>query len=112
MFREFYFLLKNSLQGRGFLQRKMFNNIDRKIYLLDSTIISLCLKVFDWAKYRKEKGAVKLHTLLDYDGLMPSYLYMTPAAQSDVKRKQYFTLPKNSVVVSDRAYLDFDMLYR
>ncbi len=111
MFREFYFLLKNSLQGRGFLQRKMFNNIDRKIYLLDSTIISLCLKVFDWAKYRKEKGAVKLHTLLDYDGLMPSYLYMTPAAQSDVKHAQYLALPKNSVVVADRAYLDFNMLY-
>jgi len=112
MFREFYFLLKNSLQDRGFLQRKMFNDIDKKIYLLDSTIISLCLKVFDWAKYRKEKGAVKLHTLLDYDGLMPSYLYMTPAIQSDLKHAQYLTLPKNSVVVADRAYQDFKMLHR
>ena len=111
MFREFYFLMKNTLQSRGFLQRKVFNDIDRKIYLLDSTIISLCLKVFDWAKYRKEKGAVKLHTLLDYDGLMPSYLHMTAASQSDVKHAQYLTLPKNSVVVADRAYIDFKMLY-
>lgn len=74
MFRDFYFLLKNDLQGRGFLKRKMFNEIDKKIYLLDSTVISLCIKVFDWAKYRKQKGAVKLHTLLDYDGLHHIYL--------------------------------------
>jgi len=111
MFREFYFLLKNDLQGRGFLKRKMFNEIDKKIYLLDSTVISLCIKVFDWAKYRKQKGAVKLHTLLDYDGLMPSYLFMTKGSQADVKHAQYMTMPPHSVIVADRAYEDFKMLY-
>jgi hypothetical protein len=111
MFREFYFLLKNDLQGRGFLKRKMFNEIDKKIYLLDSTVISLCIKVFDWAKYRKQKGAVKLHTLLDYDGLMPSYLFMTKGSQADVKHAQYMTMPPHSVIVTDRAYEDFKMLY-
>lgn len=75
MFREFYFLLKEDLQSKGHLGRKKFKEIKRKIYLLDSTVISLCLKVFDWAKYRQEKGAIKLHTLLDYDGCMPSYLF-------------------------------------
>lgn len=74
MFREFYFLLKDHLQSKGYLGRKKFKKIKRKIYMLDSTVISLCLKVFDWAKYRQEKGAIKLHTLLDYDGCMPSYL--------------------------------------
>ena len=111
MFRDFYFSLKNDLQGRGFLKRKMFNDIDKKIYLLDSTIISLCIKVFDWAKYRKQKGAVKLHTLLDYDGLMPTYLFMTKGSQADVKHAQYMTMPKGSVIVADRAYEDFKMLY-
>jgi len=111
IFRDFYFSMKNDLQGRGFLQRKIFNNIDKKIYLLDSTVISLCFKVFDWAKYRKQKGAVKLHTLLDYDGLMPSYLFMTKGSQSDVKHAQYMTMPKGSVIVADRAYEDFKMLY-
>jgi hypothetical protein len=111
MFREFYFLLKNELQGRGYLKRKMFNEIDKKIYLLDSTVISLCIKVFDWAKYRQQKGAVKLHTLLDYDGLMPSYLFMTKGSQSDVKHAQYMTMPPHSVIVADRAYEDFKMLY-
>ena len=111
MFREFYFLLKNELQGRGYLKRKMFNEIDKKIYLLDSTVISLCIKVFDWAKYRQQKGAVKLHTLLDYDGLMPSYLFMTKGSQADVKHAQYLTMPPHSVIVADRAYEDFKMLY-
>lgn len=111
MFREFYFLLKDHLQSKGYLGRKMFKKMKRKIYLLDSTVISLCLKVFDWAKYRQEKGAIKLHTLLDYDGCMPSYLFMTEGKQSDIKHAQYMLLPKKSVVVADRGYQDFSMLF-
>ena len=79
--------------------------------MLDATIISLCLRVFDWAKYRQEKGAIKLHTMLDYDGCMPSYLFMTEGKQADVKHAQYMLLPKRSVVVADRGYQDFSMLY-
>jgi len=111
MFREFYFLLKENLQNEGYLERKKFRKIKRKIYMLDSTIISLCLKVFDWAKYRREKGAIKLHTMLDYDGCMPSYLFMTAGKQADVKHAQYMLLPKRSVVVADRGYQDFSMLF-
>jgi len=111
MFREFYFLLKENLQDKGHLEREKFKKIKRKIYMLDSTVISLCLKVFDWAKYRQEKGAIKLHTLLDYDGCMPSYLFMTEGRQADVKHAQYMLLPKKSVVVADRGYQDFSMLY-
>lgn len=111
MFREFYFLLKENLQDKGHLEREKFKKIKRKIYILDSTVISLCLKVFDWAKYRQEKGAIKLHTLLDYDGCMPSYLFMTEGRQSDVKHAHYMLLPKKSVVVADRGYQDFSMLY-
>jgi len=111
MFREFYFLLKDNLQNNGHLKRKKFKEIKRKIYMLDSTVISLCLKVFDWAKYRQEKGAIKLHTLLDYDGCMPSYLFMTEGRQADVKHAHYMLLPKKSVVVADRGYQDFSMLF-
>ena len=111
VFRDFYFGMKEHLQSTGFLKRKLFKNIDRKIYLLDSTIISLSLKVFNWAKYRKQKGAVKLHTMLDYDGLLPSYLFMTPAKQADVRHAHYMMMPPNSVIVADRAYEDFKMLY-
>jgi hypothetical protein len=110
MFREFYFLLKEDIQHNGYLKRTNFKRIKRKIYMLDSTVISLCLKVFDWAKYRQEKGAIKLHTMLDYDGCMPSYLFMTAGKQSDVKHAQYILLPKRSVIVADRGYQDFSML--
>jgi hypothetical protein len=68
------------------------------------------LKVFDLAKYRQEKGAIKLHTLLDYDGCMPYYLFMTEGRQADVKHAHYMLLSKKSVVVADRGYQDFSML--
>jgi hypothetical protein len=112
MFREFYFLLKQMLQAEGYLIRKKFRKIDKKIYLLDSSIISVCLSVFDWAKYRQEKGAIKLHTLLDYDGCLPSYMFITEGKQPDVKHAQYMSLPRKCVVVADRGYQDFKMLYQ
>lgn len=112
MFRDYYFKLFEDLQNRGHFKRKKFKKINRKIYLLDSTIISVCLKVFDWAKYKQEKGAIKLHTMLDYDGCLPKYVYMSEAKQSDVKHAQYMLMPRRSVIVSDRGYLDFDMLHQ
>ncbi len=112
MFRDYYFRLFENLQGRGNFKRKKFRKVKKKIYLLDSTIISVCLKIFDWAKYRKEKGAIKLHTMLDYDGCLPSYLYMSEGRQSDVKHAQYMQMPRKSVIVSDRGYQDFDMMYK
>ena len=67
LFRDYYYELLQSLgQHPGFKQVKF--RIKSKIFLLDATTISLCLSLFDWAKYRAAKGAVKMHTLLDYDG--------------------------------------------
>ena len=66
---------------------------------MDSTTISVCLKVFDWAKYKQEKGAIKLHTMLDYDGCLPKYVYMGEGKQSDVKHAQYMMMPRKSVIV-------------
>ena len=112
MFREFFYLLYEDFQRRGYFQRKKFKGIKKKIFMLDSTIISVCIKIFDWAKYKKEKGAIKLHTLLDYDGCMPNYLYMTEGKRADVKHANYMLLPAGSVIVADRGYIDFKMLYR
>lgn len=110
MFRDFYFRLKDHFQQETpFLRRKKFKTIKRKIYMLDSTVISLCLKVFDWAVYQHEKGAIKLHTLLDYDGCLPSYLHMTAGSQNDGRHARYMTLPTKSVVVMDRGYQSFRM---
>ena len=112
MFREFYYKLLEEIQNRGYFRRKKFKKIKRKIFLLDSTIISVCLEVFDWAKYRQEKGAIKLHTMLDYDGCLPKYVYMTEGKKSDVKHAQYMLMPRKSVIVADRGYHDFEMLYQ
>lgn len=109
-FRELYIELKEYFQReKGYLKRKQFQEIGRKIYILDSTVISVCLKIFDWAVYRQEKGAIKIHTLLDYDGCIPSYAYMTAAKQNDQRHAYYMDLPRKSVVVMDRGYQSFEM---
>ena len=79
---------------------------------MDSTTISLCLSLFDCAKFRKKKGAIKLHTLLDYDGCLPTSIDMTDGKVHDATAAKKIVLPAESVVVPDRAYVDFETLYR
>jgi len=111
VFRDYYFALFSSLQNEVSFQRIKFRNKVKKIFILDATVISLCLSVFDWAKYQQTKGAIKLHMLLDYDGCLPVYMHMTEGNVSDVSVAQQLKLPKDSLVIMDRAYLDFTMLY-
>lgn len=111
VFRDYYFALLSSFQNEVSFQRIKFRNKVKKIFILDATVISLCLSVFDWAKYQQTKGAIKLHMLLDYDGCLPVYMHMTEGNVSDVSVAQQLKLPKDSLVIMDRAYLDFTMLY-
>lgn len=110
LFRDFYLCVVKDLK----LSRNDKNRLrlKRKIYLLDSTLISLCLEVFDWAKYRARKGAIKLHTVLDYDGCLPVFVEMTNGLKHDAPVAKNFTLPAESVVVGDRGYLDFPLMYQ
>lgn len=82
----------------------------RKIYLLDSTTIDLCLEVFDWARFRKRKGAIRLHTVLDYDNCMPAFMDLSDGKKHDVKAAQQIEFPADSIVVADRAYVDFSWM--
>jgi len=84
--------------------------IKSNILLLDSTTISLCLSLFDWAKYKTRKGAVKMHTLLDYDGNLPAYVLVTDGKTADNKGAYDIPLLSNSVIVADRFYNDFSLL--
>jgi hypothetical protein len=84
--------------------------IKSKIFLLDSTTISLCLSLFDWAKYKTAKGAVKMHTLLDFDGNLPAYINITDGKTADNKGAYDIPLLKSSVIVADRFYNDFSLL--
>ena len=109
LFRDYYYQLLGSLgQQASFKQTKF--RIKSKIFLLDATTISLCLSIFDWAKYKTAKGAVKMHTLLDFDGNLPAYVNITDGKTADNKGAYDIPLLKGSVIVADRFYNDFSLL--
>ena len=109
LFKSYYFELLQSLGQQASFKQVKFR-IRSKIFLLDSTTISLCLSLFDWAKYRTAKGAVKMHTLLDFDGNLPAYINITDGKTADNKGAADIALVKGSVIVCDRFYNDFPML--
>jgi hypothetical protein len=109
LFKDYYFTLLESLSAQvGFKQTKF--KIKSKIFLLDSTTISLCLSLFDWAKYKTAKGAIKMHTLLDYDGNLPTYVNITDGKTADNRGAYDVPMHKGSVIVADRFYSDFHLL--
>ena len=86
--------------------------LNNTVYALDSTIIDLCLSVFPWAKFRKNKGAVKLHTLLDLRGSIPTFIEITKGLLNDVNILDVLIPEPGSFYIMDRGYSDFERLYR
>jgi hypothetical protein len=86
--------------------------LDQTVYALDSTIIDLCLSVFPWAKFRKGKAAVKLHTLLDLRGSIPIMISITHGKIHDVNILDELFIEAGAIYLMDRAYVDFARLYR
>ncbi|MCK4817469.1 IS4 family transposase, partial [bacterium] len=87
-------------------------SLDNTIYALDSTTIDLCLSLFPWAKFRKHKAAIKLHTLLDLRGSIPSFIEITTGLIHDVNILDILIPEPGSYYIMDRGYLDFERLYR
>jgi len=83
-----------------------------KLYSFDSTVVDLCLSLFPWARFRKNKGGIKLHTLLDHDGHIPAFVQVTDAKTPDLVVARLLNLPPGSITVFDRAYIDFAWLGR
>jgi hypothetical protein len=109
LFRDYYYALQKQLgQQAGFKQVKF--RIKSKILLLDASVISLSLSLFDWAKYKTKKGAIKLHTLLDFAGKLPIYVNLSDGKTADNKGAYDIPLIANSVIVADRFYNDFFLL--
>jgi putative transposase len=77
-----------------------------KLYSFDSTTIDLCLSLFPWAEFRRSKGGIKLHALLDHDGYIPAFVRMTEAKPSDIGVAKLLKLPPLSIVTFDRGYFD------
>ena len=82
------------------------------VYALDSSTIDLCLSVFPWARFRKTKAAVKLHTLLDLRGDIPTFIWITDGKVHDVNVLDHLVPEPGAIYVMDRAYLDFQRLYQ
>jgi hypothetical protein len=82
------------------------------VYALDSSTIDLCLSVFPWARFRKTKAAVKLHTLLDLRGDIPTFIWITDGKIHDVNVLDHLVPEPGAIYVMDRAYLDFQRLYQ
>ena len=78
-----------------------------KLVSLDSTVIDLCATLFDWAQFRRTKGAVKLHCLLDHDGYLPSVVVVTDGKRHDVRVGRTLRLDAGTIVVMDRGYVDY-----
>ena len=97
-----------SMSG-GIGARKRRFRFRNKLLSLDSTTISLCLSLFPWAKFRRNKGGVKAHVLLDHDDYMPKWILMTEAKQHDVNAAYHLDLSPGSIVAMDRAYNDYKL---
>jgi hypothetical protein len=87
-------------------------DLAHSLYALDSTTIDLCLALFPWAKFRKHKGAVKMHTLLDLHGNIPTLISITDGKVHDVKILDEIWPEAGAFYVMDRGYVDFERLYR
>lgn len=99
-YETFEFCRKHSPGGHKF----RFKN---KLLSLDSTTISLCLSLFPWAEFRHKKGAVKLHLLLDHDGYLPSYAYISNGKNHESRFAKKFPLAPGSIITMDRGYNDY-----
>ena len=99
LFGELYLRCLPKAPGHNF-------SFDNKLFSLDASVVDLCLTLFPWAKFRTTKSGIKLHTLLDHDGYLPAVVRVTEAKCHEVNVAKLLRLPKGSIVVFDRGYID------
>ena len=103
VFFQLLHLCQKQMQGR---KRFRFKN---KLMSMDSTIIDLSVALFDWAKFRRTKGAIKLHLVLDHDGYLPTFAQITEGKVADIKVAPEFSFAPGTVVVDDRGYTSYEL---
>ena len=110
LFEDLFWHLADRLRRRQAIgQRQTKFRFKNKLLSLDSTTISLCLSLFAWARFRRAKGGVKVHVLLDHDDYMPSYVLLTEARRHDRVAAHLLSLNAGSIVAMDRAYNDYQL---
>ncbi|MCH5227671.1 MAG: IS4 family transposase [Muribaculaceae bacterium] len=109
IFEEFaYFMIS---EAREKCKTKIFD-IGGNVYVFDSTTIDLCLAVFWWAKFRKKKGGIKVHTLYDVETQIPAFFHITTASVHDMKAMDLIPYEQGSYYIFDRGYNDFRRLFK
>lgn len=105
LFQQVFYGLYETVAASVRAPRKF--RFKHKLVSLDSTVIDLCLSMYDWAKFRRTKGAVKLHLVLDHDGYLPCFGIITEGSVHDVKVAQQIHFAPGTIVVDDRGYNDY-----
>jgi hypothetical protein len=112
IYQDFALLLiecaKKLYQGDSQLELDIKNNI----FIIDSTIIDLCLSIYPWAKFRKAKAAVKMHTKMDAKTSIPDFIHISDGKMHDVNILDFITIMADSFYILDRGYVDYERLYR
>jgi hypothetical protein len=112
IFEEYAFYLIDLARKSSIVDQDFQLNIDGNIYAFDSTTIDLCLSVFWWAKFRKAKGGIKLHTLYDVKTSIPCYIHISTASVHDVNALDLLYYEPGGYYIFDRGYVDYERLFR
>lgn len=111
VFEEMFHAVLAKCRSLGCGPRKRRFTFKNKLYSLDATLIQVCLSIFDWAHYRKTKGAVKLHLLLDHDGYLPCFANITDGSVHEIHEARALKLKPGSFIVMDRGYNDYELFH-
>jgi hypothetical protein len=104
----FYDVLQRCRRAAAGQKRKF--RFRQKLLSIDSTTITLSLSLFDWAQYRRSKGAVKLHLILDHDGYPPRYAVLSDGRQADISAARKMSFAPGTLLVFDRGYADYEVV--
>lgn len=110
LYQDLFWTMIERFRAQGLLgKRKTKFRFKNKLMSLDATVISLCLSLFPWAKFRRQKGGIKAHVLLDHDDYMPAFFLITSARRHEVRVARKIRLNPGSIVAVDRGYIDYDL---
>ncbi|MCL6543543.1 MAG: IS4 family transposase [Roseiflexus sp.] len=111
LYQQLFLKLFDRCRAQVGVGKKKFR-FKNKLMGIDSSIIDLCLAIFDWAHFRRTKGAIKLHLILDHDGYLPSFAVITEGKVADVKIAKQLKFDPGTIIVYDRAYIDYELFGR
>jgi transposase len=110
IYEDFAYILINKAKEL-YKDEKLFDELDETIYALDSTTIDLCMSLFPWAKFRKTKSAIKLHTLLNLQNNIPAFIHITDGSVHDVNVLDILITEVGAYYIIDKGYIDYERLY-